>query len=411
MSEEVNVDDAPMFSDSRGGFDAGSRHKVRGLKAFVGLMVLIGLLLIGFIIYHNILRPAAQTATTSNKDRDDKGLQNSLAKYPFATTPPNAIEQPKPTEVTVTPAAPLTQPAQALTPVTARPAQAAKPELTPEEKALQRRLGGFSGGGDSGAASATAAPAEGTDVAPGAARRMEQMYGGGAAGKRQESASSAFAGRLNAAPHDAVYATMLPHPSLTVPMGTLIPCGTTTELNSTQPGMVGCQVSRDVYSADGQVRLIDKGSNVVGEVAEGIRQGQDRVFVLWTRIRTPDNVVVHLNSPGTNNLGSAGISGQVNRHFWERFGNALLISVIADIGQAAVQRAVNGNQSGGTQVNLGNTQNTGNQMGTEALAATINIPPTLYAEQGKAVGIYVARDLDFSGVYKLQYGNKVSEQN
>jgi type IV secretion system protein VirB10 len=33
---------------------------------------------------------------------------------------------------------------------------------------------------------------------------------------------------------------------------------------------------------------------------------------------------------------------------------------------------------------------------------TLNIPPTLYKNQGERVGIFVARDLDFRGVYGLE---------
>jgi type IV secretion system protein VirB10 len=36
------------------------------------------------------------------------------------------------------------------------------------------------------------------------------------------------------------------------------------------------------------------------------------------------------------------------------------------------------------------------------LEATINIPPLLYQNQGSVVGVYVARDVDFSKVYALE---------
>ncbi len=36
------------------------------------------------------------------------------------------------------------------------------------------------------------------------------------------------------------------------------------------------------------------------------------------------------------------------------------------------------------------------------LDSTINIPPLIYQNQGGIVGIYVARDVDFSSVYELR---------
>ncbi len=396
MSREVNVDEETNFDDGRGGFDQGPKKKIPGLKAFVYFMLLLGLVIMAWIVYRNL--PVGQhVRQATTKDHKPDALQNSLPRYAFSTTPSNANSAAR--NIT---SPPPPAPSPSRTGVNA--GAGGKPELTPAQKALQRRLSDFSNGSDGNSGSS----AGGQTVT---AQRSDggSLLGGGR--EHDSKASAALAQRLGAAPHLRVWASMLAHPEFTIPMGTLIPCGTTTELNSTQPGMVGCQVSRDVYSANGKVRLIDKGTQVVGEVASALAQGQDRVFVLWTRLRTPQNVIVHINSPGTSNLGSAGIPGQVNSHFWKRFGGALLVSVLSDAGQAAIQAAANSGRSGNTTVNLGNTQATGNEMATEVLRATINIPPTLYARQGKAVAIYVARDLDFSSVYKLEYGNGNSVKN
>lgn len=47
------------------------------------------------------------------------------------------------------------------------------------------------------------------------------------------------------------------------------------------------------------------------------------------------------------------------------------------------------------------TANT-SKLAEKVLDSTINIPPLIYQNQGGIVGIYVARDIDFSSVYALE---------
>jgi type IV secretion system protein VirB10 len=42
------------------------------------------------------------------------------------------------------------------------------------------------------------------------------------------------------------------------------------------------------------------------------------------------------------------------------------------------------------------------KLAEKVLDSTINIPPLIYQNQGGIVGIYVARDVDFSSVYELK---------
>ncbi|WP_139581375.1 type IV secretion system protein VirB10, partial [Escherichia coli] len=208
--------------------------------------------------------------------------------------------------------------------------------------------------------------------------------------------SSSLAKNLTPARLKASRAGVMANPSLTVPKGKMIPCGTGTELDTTVPGQVSCRVSQDVYSADGLVRLIDKGSWVDGQITGGIKDGQARVFVLWERIRNDqDGTIVNIDSAGTNSLGSAGIPGQVDTHMWERLRGAIMISLFSDTLTALV------NQTQSNNIQYNSTENSGEQLASEALRSYMSIPPTLYDQQGDAVSIFVARDLDFSGVYTL----------
>lgn len=188
--------------------------------------------------------------------------------------------------------------------------------------------------------------------------------------------------------------------SMLLPRGRTIDCGMSMRIISSLAGQASCVVTQDVYSADGKVVLIGRGSEAVGEYRSGASIGQKRLFVLWTRILTPDGVVINLNSPGADSLGSTGLTGRVDNHWWERVGSAFLLSTIQDGVQyeIAKQQA----QSGGSTLVMANTAQAGDSLANRVLQSSINIPPTIYKTQGDRAVIYVARDLDFSHVYRLR---------
>lgn len=181
-----------------------------------------------------------------------------------------------------------------------------------------------------------------------------------------------------------------------IAMGTSIPCVLETALSSDQPGFASCVINRDVLSDNGRVIMMEKGTQVVGEYRGGLRRGQARLFVLWNRAKTPKGVIITLASPATDALGRAGMDGYVDTHWWERFGSALLLSIVGDAASYAQGQL----QQGDIQVQ--NSANAGQQAAAIAVEQSINIPPTLEKHQGELVSIFVARDLDFSGVYGLR---------
>jgi type IV secretion system protein VirB10 len=75
-----------------------------------------------------------------------------------------------------------------------------------------------------------------------------------------------------------------------------------------------------------------------------------------------------------------------------------MLSVIGTASQALSSRSVGG---GNSQVNLSTTSSNTDDLATETLKNTINIPPTGYVNQGSAINIFVARDVDLRSVYEL----------
>lgn len=185
-----------------------------------------------------------------------------------------------------------------------------------------------------------------------------------------------------------VGATRFANPALTVPQGTVIPAVLETALDSNRPGFVRAIVSRDVRSFDGTRVLIPRGSRLFGEYKTDVGQGQKRVFVQWQKLTRPDGVQIALDSPAADPLGRSGIGGNVNTHFWARFGNALLQTSL-DIGVGLATRS-----AGGDTVVLGLPGSTQ----TLIQPQQEGYKPTITVKHGTSVSVFVARDLDFSTV-------------
>lgn len=73
-----------------------------------------------------------------------------------------------------------------------------------------------------------------------------------------------------------------------IPEGTLIPGILETAINSDLPGQIRAITSQDVYSFDGRRVLIPTGTRLIGEYQSEITRGQERIFVIWTRLIRDD---------------------------------------------------------------------------------------------------------------------------
>ena len=214
------------------------------------------------------------------------------------------------------------------------------------------------------------------------------------------SGAGPIGGLLTPSDTPKVQAGLLGDRNLILPKGRTIDCALTVRVINEVAGMATCVLNSDVYSDNGRVVLLERGSEAVGEYAATMAQGQRRLFLLWTRVKTPTGVVINLNSPAADALGTSGLVGYVDNHWWDRLGAAFLLSLVQDgIGLATATQA-----GGGGAQSLGIYQHsatTGNRMAELILQSTINIKPTLYKNQGDRGTIFVARDLDFSTVYEL----------
>lgn len=185
--------------------------------------------------------------------------------------------------------------------------------------------------------------------------------------------------------------------------GKLIEAVLVPRANSDLPGGISCQVTRDVYSSDGSQVLIPWGSKIFGQYNAGVRKGQDRIFVVWNRLVTPSGISINIDSPGADQLGTAGMGGQVDTHFMEMFGASLLLSVIG----AGATHLGDYNSDGSASYYREEVYNSMRDSADTILSTYANIPPTITVAPGTRVRILVAQDLDFSEVLDNQSSGQI----
>ena len=192
---------------------------------------------------------------------------------------------------------------------------------------------------------------------------------------------------------ETAQASQLPNLHTLIAQGAMIPGILETAIASDLPGMVRAIVSENIYSFDGFDLLIPEGSRLIGQYRSGLVNGQSRVFIIWTRLIRNDGVSINVGSYGADALGRSGLAGDVDTHFFERFGSSVMLSMI----DSGLQAAANANNKTSTAIAV-NTGSDFSNAASIALQNSINIPPTINIDQGTRINVFVGKDLDFSRV-------------
>jgi type IV secretion system protein VirB10 len=265
----------------------------------------------------------------------------------------------------------------------------------PQGPTLAERRMGFTesqrGGGGS------TAPGQANDPVLGAMldnlRGTQQQGGAG---------SAQGAGQARDAASKVSMAQYQRNPDTLLVRGTYIRCVLETRIITDYPGYTSCIVTEPVYSINGRKLLLPKGSKALGRY-QGEPTGP-RVAVIWDRITTPNGLDLTLEGPGVDNLGGSGHPGDYNAHWFSKMSSALMISLISDAFKyyaADKGPATDSVTTGGNIVSQpfeSNTAKTMERLANQALSKSLARPATVTINQGTVLNIYVAGDVDFSGV-------------
>ncbi|MFZ4540552.1 MAG: TrbI/VirB10 family protein [Rickettsiales bacterium] len=209
-------------------------------------------------------------------------------------------------------------------------------------------------------------------------------------------------------PAPKVVATRIENLNRTIAQGRIIQATMESALQTDMQAPIRAIVSRDTYGEAGTVPLIPKGSRLIGTYSSTVGAGSTRVAVVWTRVIRPDGVDVMLDSPLIDQIGRAGVGGQVDNKFQEIFARSLLSSVV-NIAIAIGSDKISGGSTTTTNSGTGGSSTTGDAATTSTTNALnrlgevsskfvdkfMDLPPTILIDQGTNVNVFVNKDIIF----------------
>lgn len=179
--------------------------------------------------------------------------------------------------------------------------------------------------------------------------------------------------------------------------GSIIPATLITGINSDLPGRVIAQVGQNVFdSATGHHLLIPQGSRLFGRYDSKVTFGQRRALVIWTDIVFPNGATLQIGGmAGTDAQGYGGFVDQVDNHYFEVFGSAILIAAIGGgIDMALPQDGSLPNNSG-TDAARRSFAETFSRVADRTIGKNMDVQPTVEIRPGYIFNVLVDQDMVF----------------
>ena len=184
------------------------------------------------------------------------------------------------------------------------------------------------------------------------------------------------------------------------PGSTVLPCVLETAINSDVEGFLVAKVSQNVYdSATGRHLLVPQGSSILGhDQSQQLLYGNERLPTLSLTLALPDGRSVDLGKgPITDQQGVAGLTGDVNNHWWRLFG-AVFIGGALRGGTQALSTAL-AQEAGVGQVAAG-YNSVINQATSPRLGRALDTRPTITVDAGQLCNVILIKPLSLAAMWE-----------
>ncbi len=169
-------------------------------------------------------------------------------------------------------------------------------------------------------------------------RRSTQMLAISASDNKEDKTADTILSNTSA---QASIATRVGKLVFMITQGKIIDAVLETAIDSDLQGVLRAVVSSNVYAETGDTVLIPKGSRLIGGYSFDSDVTRARININWNRIILPHGIDIAISSPGTDELGRAGIAGIVDNKITSALFSSILLAGVS-IGSAVIgQKAPN----------------------------------------------------------------------
>jgi type IV secretion system protein VirB10 len=176
--------------------------------------------------------------------------------------------------------------------------------------------------------------------------------------------------------------------------GTIVPAVLVTGINSDLPGPVIGQVRENVYdTVTGNTLLVPQGARLIATYDSMVSWGQERVLVCWNRLIFPNGDSVNLQCmPAADLEGAAGVTDDVNEHWWRLIKGATVSTLLAATSEGLAGNVNSYNPTVPQMFANGAGQNI-NQVGQQLTRRDLQVQPTITVRPGFSVNLIVTKDI------------------
>lgn len=165
-------------------------------------------------------------------------------------------------------------------------------------------------------------------------------------------------------------------------------------IQSDLPGPVRAMLAEPVYAYGSTQLLLPVGTRIIGEYQNKVTSTQQRLGICWRRMILPDGRSVDIDAPAVDPIGRVGVRAtEINRHFWQRFGEATLYSLLS--AGAQVSDGLDADTLTAGQVLRAEMSDSFSNTALSMLEENKQTAVTLSLDSGSDISIFVRHDILF----------------